>query len=193
MESIDLIQFRAGYDIIKKEIFNVNLYLQYMNLICEEIAKNNIRGVNGLIRYLDLIGYFPDNEQMFNMALSHGSLEMFAMIYYICLLWNNEDDNCLYLKTFKIKNIPIDVRDYELKMNFLTNIYKYHGKFHIGMSNIAQQSLTENDDIDVLYDNQREAFEKCINEALKTYNINMKEINRQFYESEHHRYNELSP
>jgi hypothetical protein len=191
MESIDLTQFRAGYDIIKKEIFKDNLYDLYMDLICDEIIKNNIRGVNGLIRYLDLIGYFPDNNRMFNVALKHGSFEMFLMIYYICLFWNNENDLYQYLENLKIENLNY-LYEYDFKLSFLKDIYKQHGKFHIGMDNVAEQALTENDNIDTIYENQENAFEKSINNALIPYDINMKEINTQFHESEHDRYNELS-
>lgn len=134
MESIDLTQMRAGYDIITQELFN-DLYDEFHQLICQEIVNNNIHGVNALIRWIDVAGYFPDYILLFNHALQHGSYEMFLMIYYICLFWPNEGcDSHNYLNN-------IGQCD-ELKLNFINHIHKKFGKMHIGMDDIALQALT---------------------------------------------------
>jgi hypothetical protein len=189
MEAIDLTKMRAGYDIIKNNLYD-NPYDQFHELICQEIEKNNIHGVNALIRWIDIIGYFPNNELLFNHSLQHGSYEMFLMIYYICLLWVNEDDNGDYLKNVIVYN---DMVDYELKRNVVEKMNKKFGKMFIGMDDVAEMALTENDDIDMLYEKQREQYEKLINKELYQYNIIMKDINTLFYETEGERYNELSP
>lgn len=184
MESIDLTQLRAGYDIIKQQLFD-DLYDEFHQLICQEIVNNNIHGVNAMIRWIDVAGYFPDNVLLFNHSLQHGSYEMFLMIYYICLFWPNEGlDNHDYLNNVG----PCD----ELKFKFINHIHKQFGKMHIGMDHIALQALTEHDGIDTLLENQSKAYELEINKELLKYNIDMDHINRLFYESENKRYTELS-
>ncbi len=188
MESIDLTQMHAGYDIIKRNLFN-DLYDDFHQLICQEIVNNNIHGVNALIRWIDVVGYFPNYVLLFNHALQHGSYEMFLMIYYICLFWPNDGiDDYNYLN-----NIVNQCVDYELKLNFINHIHERFGKMDIGMDNIALKALTEHDDLDALLKNQSNAYEILINGELFKYNIDMQHINRLFYESENTRYTELSP
>lgn len=85
-------------------------YKIYHSIICSQISVNNIEAVNGLIRWIDVIGFFPNNKLLFEYALLNGKFEMFLMIYYICLFWLNEDDDKEYLNYNHINHLMNDVK-----------------------------------------------------------------------------------
>lgn len=181
------LDLQGGYNIIKsnfrKECGN-QFYDIYHTIICQQIEENNIKGVNGLIRWIDVIGYFPNNKLLFEHALSHGSFEMFMMIYYICLFWNNEgEDDQLYLNGNQHQIDP-------LKSEFIENMIKNNGKLFLGMDKIAE--LACDDDVDELYEKEYGKYMTIINNILMAYNIDMDQINTEFYDTQGDRYNELS-
>lgn len=90
----------TGYTICKDKEFKkscktydgMGFYNVYHNIICDQMDKNNILAVNGLIRWIDYRGYYPDNGRLYMHAFVHGEIGMFLMIYYICLFWENDGD-----------------------------------------------------------------------------------------------------
>ena len=187
----------GGYHIIKdKDFMNQcgdQFYDIYHTIICQQIEQNNIKGVNGLIRWIDLIGYFPDNQLLFEHALLHGTYEMFLMIYYICLFWGNDDDDQLYLQSAYIQPLLTNqISFYKLKYDFINRMISQHGKLFLGMDEISIQALTESDQQYDWSQIEYDKYEKYIRDILLTYDVDMPQINRDFYNTCRDKYNELS-
>ena len=159
----------AGYHIFNDEAFIKQYYGRvyevFNSIICDEIEKNNLLCVNGLIRWLDVVCYFPDNQLMFEHAYKYGSYEMFLMIYYICLFWGNENDYQTYLEYQHIKTLK-PLKDEEKKNDYINSFYHQYGKFKLGMDDVAKAALLNTDDEDELSELEFEKFEQHFKKAL---------------------------
>lgn len=187
----------------------------YHQIICNEIKKDNILNVNGLIRWIDHCGYFPNNKLLFTYTLEHGTIKMFMMIYYICLYWGNEGENdkkyvinaldyfnrmketitATYLTVNDANLVPKEVVllmmydllctnivDYDYKISMLNNIHKKFG-------NLPWYDEKLDDDVfEEYYDN----FEDYLQIMLKSYDINMTQINEEFYNKYGEEYEEMA-
>ena len=158
--------------------------------------------VNGLIRWIDVAGYFPDNKRLFQHAYIHGSYEIFLMIYYICLFWGNDNDDQNYLNYQDITKL-IPTVDVDLKDEFIEIFFAKHHKFTLGMDDVAKQALLDDDmgedtakaDLDsqdTLMDIEFDKWDKYFLELLYACNIDLEEINESFYRTEGELYNKMS-
>lgn len=198
----------TGYELCTDKNFRIlcagYFYDIYHYIICKAISENNILGVNGLIRWIDYCGFFPNNERLFMQALMHGKIEMFLMIYYICLFWSNDNDNKEYLTYEKINGIFDNI-----KINITTNNLVLSEKNELNMDVIgviAKTQLTiemvdyylkrdiiykiynnhgklydSYDDDDGEYEDEYDKYHTFFMDCLLHYNINMHTINNYFH------------
>jgi hypothetical protein len=179
-------------------------YTIYHEIICDQIKKNNIKNVNGLIRWIDAVGYYPDYVLLFDFSLKCGTIEMFLMIYYICVFWSDCDSNYInyniitmffnsiksticndFLIINSLKYVPKEVVLLMMKDLLDINVIDYHFKVnaineiynHYGskLSYTYDEMLEDNDE-------KHDAFESFIHSMLIKYNIDMKKINTEFYD-----------
>lgn len=212
------IDMRTGYKLCTNEQFRElcgnKFYNIYHKIICSEIAKNNIISVNGLIRWIDVAGFYPDYKLLFEYSLINGNIEIFLMIYYIVLFCPNDDDDKKYLTYNHINHLMNDIKsiiktnslilnelnelprevvqmmniqfnikivDYIDKINIINDIYtKYNGLY----LDYEGNEDDEEDDYD--------EFEEYFSNILLKYNVNMHQINNEFYKNYGQLYDELS-
>ncbi len=136
------LNLESGYHIIHSLSIDGNVpgvigfYDAYHNIILQEIEKNNIKGVNGLIRWIDVAGYYPNNKSLYKHALLYGSFEMFLMIYYICIFWCNDDDNHEYLDYNYLQKYHMD----NVKSCFLQKMNNKFGKLKPSIDEEAMEA-----------------------------------------------------
>ncbi len=185
----------AGYHLISDEPFrnaDDDIYGRYHSIMCEQIEKNNILCVNGMIRWIDLAGFFPDYKLLFEHAYIHGPFEMFLMVYYICLFWNNDNDDQLYLITNHIEQL-IPMVDGDDKINFVNGMIHKYGKLTLGMDDVAALALLLTDkSVYELREEDEQKFKYDICSMLLKYDIIMNDINTTFYNHYDKEYNDMS-
>lgn len=198
----------AGYLLCTNDEFRKvcgkDFYTIYHNIICIEISKNNILGVNGLIRWIDACGYFPYNKLLFEYSLINGSFEIFLMIYYINLFWSNDDDDKKYLTYDNVHNIINNIKSIINVNSLILNELNYVPKDVIGLITGIQLNINVidyylkydfikqiYDKYDALYyyvydDYKLDEFENIFKNKLVKYDINMNKINKFFMKSMMH-------
>lgn len=181
-EKYPLVSQTTGYDIFDEHRNKVN-YDEYHGLICREISRGNAVGVDSLIRWIDVAGYFPDYCKLFRYAAVHGTISMYLMIYYMILFWNEEQSIPTFGESFGI--LDDGCIDVDEKRDFLLRVY------------VKYKSLTyyKNEDEKEEYDNDNECklFQDALENKLIKYGINMRDINKSFWKNCEDKYDEMSP
>jgi len=180
----------------------------YYQLMYREMKQNNIKGVNGLIRWLDQAGWYIDNEALFNYSLLHCPIEMFLMIYYICLFWSNDIDDRHYLQFDLVNNIL--TKNYKISVNniFLTKncidydykfvaIHKINNKFgRLNYSDFDQSNAVgaaqDVYGVDIEIDHNYDLWHSFFVKHLLRFNIDMEAINTQFYKKYNQEWHNMS-
>lgn len=185
-----------------RKLCGKNFYIIYHEIICSEIANNNILSVNGLIRWIDACGYFPDNKLLFEYALINGSFEMFLMIYYICLFWSNDDDTREYLTYDNVHNIINNIKSIINVNSLILNELNYVPKEVVGLITGIQFNINVVDyylkydfikeiynKYDALYyyteydNNELDELINIFKDKLLKYDIDTNKINEFFYKN----------
>lgn len=191
-----------------------HFYDIYHKIICEQIKNNHILNVNGLIRWIDACGYYLDNKLLFTYALEHGTIEMFIMIYYICLFWINDNDSRKYLDYDKITDYFSRVKSAVCNEFLIVNEANYVPKevvllimYDLLCTKVIDINLKQNllsiiyttyGDLKCPYNddeddqNKYNDFESRLRTILISYGIDMDKINTDFYDKYGKQYEKMA-
>jgi hypothetical protein len=211
------INMGTGYNLITsekyREFYGKNFYKKYHDMICSEISKNNIMGVNGLLKWV--AGYYVDNKRIFEYALINASIEMFLMIYYTCLFLPNDGDDKKYMTYENVNHLFNDIK-YRININslilnelnyvpkdviglmsglqFNVNIIDYQLKYDFItkiFNNYGKLWYNYNDAKDNDWKKKEDEFHMVFVDAMLKYGIDIKGIDNFFYNTYGEKYAEI--
>jgi hypothetical protein len=179
-EQYPVVTQETGYDIFQSFYDETNLE-EYYDLICREIRRGNAVNVDALVRFLDVSGTFPDYEMMFQHAAAHGTISMYIFVFYMFSFWNEEQEIPTFQGSINILNE--NCIDVEEKVKFLSDIFEKYGSL-----TYYKENIDEDDD-----EREHDLFYDFLNSSLLKYDIDVREINKSFWENCGDKHTEMSP